>query len=294
MVILMLTPPVLSPGFTHDASDYQISTDPLFSSNSIVKEVLGDTTNKLIKTFDLDLDPEVQYYARARYVLNRFIAEWSNIDIIIPKDVSDLNIHMDIPSVVSIPQISLDFNTNNMPTTFFTITTNNIATTSNAQHLFTSYIITDTDGNVHLSNIEDTKHLNSFKVIKDKLPENKTYILHVQHGSTSGDVSDFGKVVFKTTTIGGIDLLSNSDMVKGTDLLVKLAPVSNVSIIYTSLYAVGATDNKLLREQSGSAFVYNISNTYFLDNTDDYMLSIKFKYNNNTYSPIRYIPIKAY
>jgi len=294
MVILMLTPPTLSPGFTHDATDYQISTDPLFGKDSIVKEVLGDKVNKLIKTFDLELDPRTKYYGRARYVLNKFIAEWSNIDLIIPKDVKELNVHMDIPSIISIPQITLNFNIENVPTTFFTVTTDKMTTTSNAEHLYTTYIITDTDGNVLLSNVEDKEHLTEFKVYDVKLPESKTLILYVQHGSTSGDVSDFAKLVFKTTSSGDINIISNTDMVKGTDLLIKLTPVNNVNTIYTDLYAVGDSNAKLLHSQTDTVFVYTVSKDNFIANVSEYMLGIKYKYTNGTYSPIRYIPIKVY
>jgi hypothetical protein len=294
MVILMLTPIVLSEGFTHDATDYQIATDPLFSDDSIVAEVLGDEENKLIKTFDLNLDPEVEYYARARYILNNFITEWSNVDIILPKDVNDLDLHMDIPSMVSIPIVSIDYELDNVPTTFFNITTNNIITTSNARHKFTTYIITDTDGNVYMSNIEDGENLTTFKIIKDKLLEDKTFILYVQHGSTSGDVSDFGKIVFKTTSLGDVDIISDTDLVKGEDLLIKLITVDDVDTIYTDLYAVSYTENTLLTSLSTDVFSYSIDASYFMDEVDDYMLAIKYKYSDGTYSPTRYIPVKTY
>jgi len=294
MVILMISPLVLSEGYTHEATDYQISTDPLFSDDSIVAEVFDDKENKFIKTFDLNLDTEIEYYARARCVLNKLTTEWSNIDIVLPKDASTLDLVMDTPSVVSIPSVYLDYELDNIPTTFFTITTNNIVTTSNARHKFTTYIITDTDGNVYVSNIEDRENLTTFKVIKDKLVENKTYILYVQHGSTSGDVSDFGKVVFKTTSFKDVDIISNTDLVKGEDLLIKLVAVDNVDKIFTHLYAVSYTDNMLLAGMTTDVFSYSIDSSNFMDDVDDYMLAIKYKYTDNTYSPIRYIPIKTY
>lgn len=284
---------VASKVVTHLSSDFQIATDPLFSEDSILGEALGVEAYKMVYTFDLDLDPEVEYYARARHIFNKYTSEWTNVDLIIPKP-PQVNTIMDIPAVVSMPVVTIDYDVNNVPTTFFTISTTDIVTTSNSHHLFTTYIITDTDGNVYLSNIEDTYNLTSFKVLKEKLPENKTFILYVQHGANSHDISGFSCLVFTTTPLGDVAIISNTDMIKGNDLLIRLAVVPDVTSIDIKLYGIKTDINELLMTYTTDVFTSTIDKSEFLDGLNDYMLAVQYTYSDTTTSPIRYINITAY
>jgi len=295
MLVLFTTPPVLSPGWTHDATDWQVAEDEDFQN--IVLESLGDTENKLVKIFDdKDLDINKVYYARSRIVFNKGLAEWSNVEVIKLKDRNTINVTTDIPTLVGLPEVNINFNPNNVPSTFFTINTSNFTCTSNAKHMSTSYIIEDSDGRVVFSDLNNSTNLTSLFVSNIVLKEGEVYTVKVTHESSSNDVSPIGMFTFTVPKINEIEVLSDTTNVdvSNDDYILKLKPIDDVKSINVKLYSVAENQVDELTNKDSDVFTITLERDLFKDITRFYIISVTYTMDNDRIIGPKYIPLTTY
>jgi hypothetical protein len=291
MVILRITPPVLTPGWTHDATDWQIAEDKEFKK--IVAQSMGDKDNKIEKIFDLDLDPEKEYYARARVVFNKALSEWTDVNVIHPKDLTDLNLEIDIPGVISRPIVNVNYDPNGLPNSNFRITTSPMSTTSNAKHVSTTWVITDLEGRTVWMSPDDKDNLTSILVDEIVLEEGKTYIISAFHKASNNDVSEPGQITVRVPKVNDIEPVYDFlDRDKEKDLVVRLKPVDDVKKVNVKFFAVMYDEAKKLCECNPNKFTFAISKDLYVEDTDDYMLAITYTYKNNKVSGPKYFRVK--
>ena len=211
MTILRINNADLPTGWIHERTDWQVSDTIDFSN--IVLESLDDSVNLTTKIFNTRLDLDVKYYGRARMLLNNGFTEWSNIDIFTPRDANDVALINDIPSIITPPLLTTNFDKNAHPSAYFKLIGNEFDTLGNSSHESTTWLIEDSDGNAIWFKSNDTKNLT--EILVDKyLPLHKLYRASVFYTSTNGDTSQLTTISFYTsndnlvalnTTLTGID-----------------------------------------------------------------------------------------
>jgi len=293
MVVLMFKNLDIPKGFTHKASDWQIATDKHFKKDSIVKESKDDEKNLTSILFDVDLDPDKKYYARARVIMDYGPSDWSDIDIVRTEDLDSIDLDMDIPSVVATPEITIDFPFDKVPPTMFTINTSTISTNSNAKHLSTDYIITDLLGNVMYMETDSTDNLTKHLVSTIMLPEDNFYLIKASHTSTSGDISPLSQ---KTIYIPGNNVVKvnsslKSDNASKVGLNVELEQVDDVDKIYVSLYMVGADEPIETYSVTEDKFVFDIPKEAFQNPIGTYLMSVEYEFKNGEKTGDKYFKL---
>lgn len=197
MVVLRINNTDLPTGWTHDATDWQVSTSENFSS--ILVSSMNDSENLTAIVFNNNLELGVKYYGRARMLLNTGFTEWSNIDVFTPKDIDEVALLMDIPSIITTPTLRSNFDLNSHPSKFFTITIDNgFNTLGNATHESTSWIIEDDTGKPIWASFDDKENLLSL-TSNVNLELNKVYRIHASIKGTNGDSSQYGTITFYTS-----------------------------------------------------------------------------------------------
>lgn len=197
MVVLRINNTDLPTGWTHSATDWQISTSENFSN--ILVSSMNDSENLTAIVFNNNLELGVNYYGRARMLLNTGFTEWSNIDVFTPKDIDEVTLLMDIPSIITTPTLVSNFDLNSHPSKFFTITIDNgFNTLGNATHESTSWIIEDDTGKPIWASFDDKVNLLSLTV-NVNLELNKVYRIHASIKGTNGDSSQYGTISFYTS-----------------------------------------------------------------------------------------------
>jgi len=295
MTILFIPKPDLPKKYVHETTDWEIATSPLFKEEDIVASSRDDEVNLTSIIFDVDLDTDKTYYSRARVVCDRAIFEWSKTDILKPTDFIKVAFNHAIPSVVMKPTITLDFDVMNFPSTMFTIKTNDINTTSNASHEYTSYIIEDMLGNPVYTKLVDKENLTS-KLIGDvKLEEGRPYVIKVSHTATSNDTSDFASQIVYVRKIPDIivkSVLNEPSIVDGYNL--SIAPISSFNRMYVKLLAVGYGDPKEVFTGDTDEYNLVIPNEVFSTNrTNEYVLAIKVEYEDGSETAWKYQTLKV-
>jgi len=295
MVVLMFKSLDIPEGFNHIASDWQISTDKYFRSDYIVAQSMNDSEHLTSILFNVDLDPDKVYYARARVIMDYGPSDWSDIDLIRTEDLDQIDLDVDIPSVIAKPSIDVNFKIDEVPPVMFKILTSPMSTNSNAKHLSTDYIITDLSGNIMYTKLNETEDLTSHLVSEVMLPENRFYLVKASHTSSSGDSSALGQ---KLIYVPGNDIIEvtsslTSDDATTNGLTVQLTPVDNVSNIYVKLYMIGADDPVLSYNETKTGFVFTIPSGAFLNPGSTYLLSIQYEYINGAKTPIKYFKVIA-
>ncbi len=197
MVVLRINNTDLPTGWTHSATDWQVSTSENFSS--ILVSSMNDSANLTTIVFNNNLELGVKYYGRARMLLNTGFTEWSNIDVFTPKDIDEVALLMDIPSIITTPTLRSNFDLNSHPSRFFTIRIDNgFNTLGNATHESTSWIIEDNTGKPIWASFDDKENLLSL-TSNVNLELNKVYRIHASIKGTNGDSSQYGSITFYTS-----------------------------------------------------------------------------------------------
>ena len=197
MVVLRINNTDLPTGWIHSATDWQISTSENFSN--ILVSSMNDDKNLTTIVFNNNLELGVKYYGRARMLLNTGFTEWSNIDVFTPKDIDEVALLMDIPSIITTPTLRSKFDLNSHPSRFFTVTIDNgFNTLGNATHESTSWIIEDDTGKPIWASFDDKENLLSL-LVNVKLELNKVYRIHASIKGTNGDSSQYGTMTFFTS-----------------------------------------------------------------------------------------------
>jgi len=207
MVVIRITDLDLPAGVTHQATDWQVATDMLFSD--IILESDQDEINLTSIVFNESLDPDNEYFARARSLLSTGYTIWGNLDTFIPKDVYEHDDNSDLPTVVTPPTITTDSVDNNHIPTMFNILTTGFAAVGNAIHIATTYIIENLDGDVLWMNDRDQINLNKLLIDDVILPNGDVYILKVMFHASSGDTSQHSSKIIHVQNVNELDILTN-------------------------------------------------------------------------------------
>jgi len=297
MVIMNVTPPIVSGDDVHVATDWQISTTKDFNTDDIVVESLNDQQHLYTIIFDIDLDPNKIYYGRARLRFNNYVSNWSEIDVIEYADAFKINIVGELPGVVSRPVVSLNYpNVNteydNVPGTLFKILTTPMTATSNTQHIASNYIITDILGNVKHTNLNDTENKTSY-LFKDVLEAGQTYIAFVSHVSSSGDISKPGGVVFTVYDVPEIEVTSDLTDVNVTDgYALTLNPVDDVTNIYLTIYGVADDDYDIIYQTTTTNFTIGLPTDIVKPNISEYILAIQYEHSDGSKTKVKYYKLE--
>jgi len=207
MIIAKILNLKLSENVTHDATDWQISTDILF--NNIVAESIEDHDNKTSISFDQDTDVKIKYYGRARLLLSTGYTKWSNIDVFIPVYTSSIVDNMDQPTVVPVPMITTDSPQNTHVNTGFIISATGFGEIGSATHVVTDWWIEDIDGYVIWEHLDSTSNLNYIVVDDIILKQDRIYRIRVSFGSSSNDKSQTATYTINTGSNKEILLITN-------------------------------------------------------------------------------------
>ena len=169
MVVLRIKSLELDPGVKHIATDWEISDTQNFKH--IVARSLEDRINVSSIMFDVTLDPEKKYWARARALLDgRGYTIWGNLDIFVVKTYNDFENTTDLPTPISAPIPKTSSDVRMHEPTLFTLTATGFSIYGNAKHVATSWFIEDLDGQVVWSRMYDTIHKESIIASSVHLP----------------------------------------------------------------------------------------------------------------------------
>ena len=226
MIISRITDLDLPTGVTHLATDWQIASDLLFSN--IVVESIYDQNNLTHIMFPDKLDTGIKYYGRARVLLNTGYTEWGNINVFIPKDIDDIAIDHDFPSIVSLPVITTDSDITNHKPTMFTITASGYGVIGTGTHTATTWIITDINDEIVWSSIHDINNIDTIFFSKKILKENEIYKIKVMFHSSSNDTSQIAtKMIHVNKSDPRIILIANLNTIDiNIDNVLSLMPIN--------------------------------------------------------------------
>jgi len=252
MLYLRMSDLLLSPPVTHLKSDWQVARDLKFTN--IAAQSIGDAVNLTSILLTTQLDPGVKYYARSRAMLSTGYTAWSNIDIFTPQDVLAKQTQTLLPSLVSIPTISISTGPNGVSVYNSTITVGAVSTLGGAQHTASTYMIEDMQGNIVWLDLANKANLNSINIPPGYLEPDRAYRLRVMIHVDSMDTSQLITQTFRTeprsggliaTTISNIDSTAlnvvglNAMVPVGTNATI-YALINNEVIPVVTLTAAGA------------------------------------------------------
>jgi len=292
LVVLSINKPDLpeSLGWKHEATDWKLAEDP--KGKNVIVESKADKRHLTSIVFDVDLDPNKTYYGFARVITNKTIFE-ATVSIIKAKDYTKVVQRYDIPSMVAKPFIYLDFPYDNFPSTLFTIKTNEISTSGNAKHLFTSWIIETSDGKPVFVLPKDRNDLTSKFMDNIILKEGRVYIIKVAHGASSGDVSEFATQPIYIKPIPEIVIKTpeeNPDVEDGLALTIK--PIENLKKTTFKLFRTGIGDAELFwqKKVNGTSAIVPLEDL-LKANTNSFILGVDIEYKNGEKNGTKYQPI---
>lgn len=197
MVVLRIKSLELDPGVKHIATDWEISDTQNFKH--IVARSLEDRINVSSIMFDVTLDPEKKYWARARALLDgRGYTIWGNLDIFVVKTYNDFENTTDLPTPISAPVLKTSSDVRMHEPTLFTLTATGFSIYGNAKHVATSWFIEDLDGQVVWSRIYDTIHKESIIASSVLLENARIYRAKAVFHASSNDVSPIATTSFVT------------------------------------------------------------------------------------------------
>lgn len=269
MVILKLNPIQLdlSNNTVHTATDWEVSTKEDFSTLELSSK--NDKENLTNITFNKNLDINTTYYARARILTNNGWTVWGNLDIFKVKDTSmSLASIGELPSKISIPQVSSSSDISYHKQSLFTIYAKGFDTIGTSQHIATSWIIEDIYSNVIWSKLKDSLSLTYIDINNIILKSNSIYRFKVIFHSSNNISSQVGCQTIKTY---------NGDNIILTKWLDTYDILEDLNIEINTVYPFKTLTYKLL------GCIDNIIEEIQTYNTNSNTISINkdiFKYNN--------------
>jgi len=237
MIYLRMTDLLLSPPITHISTDWQVASDLKFTT--ILAQSIGDTVNLSTMLFNNPLDSATKYYARGRVLLSTGYTAWSNIDIFTPTDVGLGTTHAPLPSLVTIPQITLTNSGLNVPTYGAVIKISPVDTLGSAAHESTSYVIEDSTGIPVWSSLYNVDDKSTKVIPPDVLMPNSMYRLRVMVHVDSRDTAQLVTNTFKTETrTKGLLMGGLTKVDPNVPLTVDITPDVTVTGVVAILYAI--------------------------------------------------------
>lgn len=276
MVFLRINNVDLPVNWTHDATDWQISTKIDFSE--ILAESLNDTVNLTTRIFNNELELGTKYYARARMVFNNMFTEWCNIDVFTPEDVDETTLNLDIPSIITTPTLYTEYEVNSNPSSNFLIKSKELFSTSgNATHESTTWLIEDIYGKPLLHITDDKDNLTEL-LVEHILPVNNFYKLSASFKGSNGDISQFGSTVIYISNNDIIDYSRVSIVKTNVDHEVILNNLDGLDILEWKLYK----DDTVIDSGDTIEDFFTIAGTNFINGVR-YNLGIKIELNSKEY-----------
>jgi len=236
MIYLQITDLKLSPPVTHTYTDWEVASDLQFTN--IIASSLGDTTNLTSIYLDTALDPALKYYARARMLLSVGYTAWSNINIFQPDNVNDSTVNLPLPSIVTIPSVSVG-DVNNVSIEKATIAITGVDTLGGATHETTTYVLETLSGKLVWESRDNYNNKLAIDIPPYIMQPNRVYRLRVLVKTDSRDTSQVVTTTFKTETrTSGLIMSSLDSVYVNTILGVDVAPLANVTSYVGELYAI--------------------------------------------------------
>lgn len=240
---------------------FELSDTRNFSNIISVSE---SNLHKYAVMFNVDLDPTVTYYARARCMLSTGWTHYVNLDIVEVK-LSGLTGYKNsiMPSRLSIPIISTNSIQDKHDVTNFKIFANGFDRIGLATHNKSIYYITDINNDVIWYNISDI-NLTEVEVDNTILLENEIYKINVIFGSSSDDYSQVASMTIVTGGNNNIKYLSSRDMKINNDFNVKLERNINITNINVLLYKL-ENQIKKVTEFNVNTFDFKINKEFITE-----------------------------
>ena len=211
MVIMRLEDIAIDEGVEHLATDWQISDRKDFATLAI--QSTEDSTNKTSIVFQDVLDPTKTWYGRARVKLTTGWTVWGNLHVFNTTTQDTLESLADLPSRISVPQITTSSQQGNHTVTLFDINATGFETVGNSTHYATSWIIEDIDETVQWASLENSIYKTTINVSDIILKSDAVYRIKVMFHSSSGDISPVATYTIKTGDSSDIHLLTYIDEV---------------------------------------------------------------------------------
>lgn len=222
---------------------YEVSDTMNFSN--IVCESVDDTANKLGIVFDKDLDPNTEYYCRARLLTKSGGHTYAKITVFKNDTRGYMSQNEDMPTRVATPIIETSCPViDGHDSTAFTLKAEGFSTYGSSQLASTSWFAVDVlTGDIIWQSIEDTVNIEEIDFNTTLLEEDKAYNILACFHTSSHDISSLGCLTIAT---GGSDveyLTASADITynpeEGNSIVVKDIPGAE----YT--YQVFAASEKL-------------------------------------------------
>lgn len=222
----------------HIATDWQVSDTPNFQN--IVLESREDRNSLTIKVFIdnnelVKLNPNTKYYGRSRALLSTGYTKWSNHHVLKVIDTVDLSDSNEMPTRVSIPNITTVqgetvCDVNSHDSTMFDILVTGFEVIGTATHLSTSCFIEDIYGNVVWYNLNNTLNKERFKIDNIILKSGHVYRIYAMFHTTTNDSSQLACKTIKINSGEGIEVLTELDRIyPDKELVIEMLRLSKVT-----------------------------------------------------------------
>ena len=237
MIILTIKELDLDKGVDHIATDWEVSDTVNFSN--IIYKSHQDTQHLRGIIFNVNLEPNKKYYARARVLTSNGYTIWGNLDVFTVDNKVELDKNEDLPSNVSIPIIKTKnsdgyLNPNSHDTTLFNIEVIGFSVVGNATLDSISYWIEDIYGNVVWSSLYNMLDKDEITVQDVILKANSIYRIKVVFHATNNNSSQIATATIRTNGGSGVEVvtfLDNLDATKDQEIEVS-TPVQPNKIKY--------------------------------------------------------------
>lgn len=273
----------------HLATEFQVADNPAFIDP--VLDTGTDYKNKLSKFWNVDLDPNKDWYARARVLLDP--TGWttvSNLDISFTKNINDVEMYPYLPSLVSSPIINTSSYVDGHDGTLFDITFDGFEVVGGGVHVGTTCIIEDIFGEVVWYSIDNKINRDKMTINNVLLEEGMVYRIRAMFHSSTNDVSDIST---KTIHIGGskyinlLTYLSSLNVSIDNDISINNIP-GFIELNYQFIEAINGI-NTVIHEGIVNNTEFIIPANTLLENKV-YMLKLK----TNVENPSKYYIFNTY
>lgn len=197
MIISRITDLDLRGSMVHHHTDWEWATDLLFTD--LIHHSYDDEVNKTSIVLDIQLDPDIIYYGRARVALSTGVTEWANIDVYSVQDIDDVVAEIDYPSIVGVPVLTTDSDASSHSPTLFNINVTGYGCLGDSDHYATTYIIEDLNGSLIWSSRKDKINKEQISITDLLLNDDSVYLIKAMFHSTSGDTSQLVTHMIKTS-----------------------------------------------------------------------------------------------
>lgn len=237
MIILRLLNPHVSKNVKHEATQWQIASD--ISFRNLIVDTGPDKNMKTSISFNMTLDPNSVWYARARMFLSTGATVWGNVNIFTPHTQDLLDLTNDLPSKISVPQVYTSSNQKSHDVSAFTIHATGFEVVGDATHVSTSWIIEDINSKVIWSSLYNTICKNSIDIASIILKPNSVFRLKVMFHSSSNDTSPIGCYTIRTSDSRDIEVLTYLDVIDITSpLKLRIAKIEGVTNVTWEIYTI--------------------------------------------------------